>query len=63
MDKKQDKIHGRGPAIFRHLTVPFYNILAKLLIFDTPKRAFLIDMDSIIMCNDFAPFASKFKSL
>ncbi len=41
----------------------YHNILAKLLIFDTPKRAFLIDMDSIIMCNDFAPFASKFKSL
>lgn len=40
-----------------------YHILAKLLIFDTPKRAFLIDMDLIIMCNDFAPFASKFKSL
>ena len=45
------------------LTGAFDNILAKLLIFDTPKRAFLIDMDSIIMCNDFAPFASKFKSL
>lgn len=40
-----------------------YHILAKLLIFDTPKRAFLIDMDLIIMCNDFASFASKFKSL